>query len=140
MAMASSGKTSALNKVILSRRWGCRLESAKNTLKVTTQFGIRNVINSYDKQYKTTFDHMRFPTLAYNYYSDTMFCKINSIRGITVAQVFIDGKGDIYVYPLERKSLICGSLMSFIHDIGIPRDLVTGGAKEETIGDWVEVK
>ena len=29
--------------------------------------------------------------------------------------------------------------MSFIHDIGVPRDLVTAGAREETSGERVEV-
>ena len=36
MAMASSDKTSALTKEILTKRLGCGLESAKNTFKVTT--------------------------------------------------------------------------------------------------------
>ena len=62
MVMISSGKTSALTKDILIRRWGCGLKSAKNTLKVTIQFGIRNVIHPYDKWYTTIFDPMHLPT------------------------------------------------------------------------------
>ena len=138
MAMASTGKTSALTKEILARRWGCGLESAKKTLQVTTQFGIRNVIHPYDKRYKTTFNHMRFPTLASKYYSDTMFTKIKSIRGHKMAQVFTDGKGDTHLYPLTEKAAVGSSLMTFIQDIGVPRDLVTDGAKEETLGTWLE--
>ena len=28
--------------------------------------------------------------------------------------------------------------MTFIQDIGVPRDLVTDEAKEETLGEWLE--
>ena len=69
MVMELSDKASALTKDILARRWGCGLESVKSTLKLTTQFGIRNVIHLYDKRHITTYDHMRFPVLASNYYS-----------------------------------------------------------------------
>ena len=140
MAMASSGKTTALTKEILARRWGCGLESAKQTLKVTTQFGIRNVIHPYDKRYKTTFDHMRFPNLASKYYSDTMFTKLTSVRQNKMAQIFTDGKGDTHLYPLKRKAQVGSSLMSFIQDVGVPRDLVTDGAKEENLGEWQETQ
>ena len=140
MAMASSGKTTALTKEILARRWGCGLESAKQTLKVTTQFGIRNVIHPYDKRYKTTFDHMRFPNLASKYYSDTMFTKQTSVRQNRMAQIFTDGKGDTHLYPLKRKAQVGRSLMSFIQDVGVPRDLVTDGAKEENSGEWEETQ
>ena len=108
MAIESSGKTLALTKEILARSWGCGLESVRSTLKVTTQFHIRNVTHPYDKWYKNTYDHMWFPTLASKYYSDTMFCKINSVRGNTAAQFFTDRKGDSHVYPLESKDLLGG--------------------------------
>ena len=51
------------------------------------------------------------------------------IRDNTTAQVFIYGKGDNNVYPLKYKAQADGSLVSFIHDIGIPRDLVTDRSK-----------
>ena len=39
----------ALTKDILERRWVCGLESAKQTLKVNTQFGIKKLIHPYEK-------------------------------------------------------------------------------------------
>ena len=127
--MASSSKNSALTIKKLTRRWRCRLELAKNTLKLTTQFGIRNVIHPYDKWYKTTYDHMRLPTLTSTYYSDLFFSKIKSIRDNNAAQDCTDEKDSSNFYPLERKSLIGRSLVSFIHYVGVPTDLVTDGDK-----------
>ena len=83
---------------------------------------------------------MRFPNLASKYYSDTIFSKIKSIRENSMAQGFSDGKGDTRMYPLTRKNKVGGSLMSFIHDVGVPRDLVTVGANEETLGEWEETQ
>ena len=78
---------------------------------------------------------MRFPNLATKYYSDTLFTKLKSIKMNAVAQVFIDGMGDNHSYPLRQKSQAGDSLMSSIHDVGVPRDLVTDDEKKENIGD-----
>ena len=64
-----------------------------------------------------------------------MFCMIKLTRVNTVAQVFIYNKGDSHLYPLKRKAQVGGSLISFIHDIGVPIDLATNRVKEETSGD-----
>ena len=125
MAMTSSVRISALTKDILVMRWG----SAKYTLKLTTQFGIRNEIHPYDKQYRATYNHMRFLTLVSKYYYDTMFCKVKLIRSNTTAQVFIDGKVDSHFYPLKLKAQAGRSLVYFICDIDVARYLVTNGGK-----------
>ena len=67
-----------------------------------------------------------------------MFTKVKLTRGHTLTKVFIDGKGGTYFYPLREKAAVGSSLMTFIQDIGVPRDLVTDGAKEETLGEWLE--
>ena len=56
--IATANKKSILTKGILAKRWGCGLESARKTLLVTTQHGIRHVIQPYDRRYRTTFDHL----------------------------------------------------------------------------------
>ncbi|KAI2511643.1 Reverse transcriptase (RNA-dependent DNA polymerase) [Fragilaria crotonensis] len=43
-SLSTSEKRSALTPEILSRRWGVGLDTAKRTLQVTTQSGIRNVL------------------------------------------------------------------------------------------------
>ena len=97
------------------------------------------MIHPYDKQYKTTFDHMRFPTLAQKYYSDTMFVKLKSLQLNKCVQVFTDGSGDCHVYPMILKSQAPEALMAFIQDVGVPRNLVTDGSREETHGRWKEI-
>ena len=90
------------------------------------------------KKYTTTFDHTRFPNLASKYYSDTIFIKIKLIRSSSCDQVFSDSKGDTNLYPLRHKNQLEGSLMYFINDAGVPKDLVTKKSKEETLGEWQE--
>ena len=72
---------------------------------------------------------MRFPNLIYKYYSDTILFKIKLMRGSTTARVFIYGKGVDDFYPINRIAQVGRSRMSFIHNIGVPRDLVTDGSK-----------
>ena len=137
MAAAISDKKSVLTKEILAKRWDCGLESARKTLLVTTQHGIRHVIHPYDRRYKTTFDHLRFPGLRDKFYSDTMFSKIKSINNNICCQVFTNGKGDTHCYPYHRKAKVGGSLMDFINDIGmVPNHIVTDNAKESTLEEW----
>ena len=136
MALGTTNKISILTKEILAKRWGCGLESARKTLQVTTQHGIRHMVHPYDRRYETKFDHLRFPGLRDKYYSDTMFCKIKSIRNNICCQVFTNGKGDTHCYPYHRKNKVGGSLMDFINDIGmVPNQIVTDNAKEATLGE-----
>jgi hypothetical protein len=87
-ALSTSGKRSALTPEILSRRWGVGLDTAKRTLQVTTQSGIRNVLAPGERKVRQKLDHLAFPNLSGRWYSDTMFSKTQSIRGQLVAQVF----------------------------------------------------
>ena len=54
-------------------------------------------------------------------------------------QVFTDGSRDCHTYPMTLKSQAPGTFMSFIQDVGVPRNLVTDGAKEETHSRWKEI-
>ena len=135
--IATANKKSILTKEILAKRWGCGLESARKTLLVTTQHGIRHVIQPYDRRYRTTFDYLRFPGLRDKYYSDIMFCKTKSIRNKICCQIYTNGKADTYCYPYHRKNKVGGSLMDFINDIGmVPNHIITDNSKELTFGKW----
>ena len=99
-SMASGERGSVLTKEILARRWGIGLETAKKTLQVTTQKGIRRVLHPTERRYRTRQAHMRYPTLNTRFYSDTMFATTKSVRGYKCAQIFTDGKGYDLFYPM----------------------------------------
>ena len=132
-------KRSTLTKEELANRWGIGLEAADRTLRVTTQKGIRKVLHPVERRYRTRQNQLRFPTLGTKFYSDTMFSSEPSCRNFTCAQVFSDGKGFTRFYPMERKREAGEKLYRFVTDVGIPQELITDGAKEETESRWKDV-
>jgi hypothetical protein len=99
--MTSSERKSALTPEVLSRRWNIGLDSAKRTLQVTTQKGVRTVLHPLTRRYRTRQSHLRFPTIRTKVYTDTMFSSVTSIRQYKCAQVFTTNTAYSRVYPLQ---------------------------------------
>jgi hypothetical protein len=55
------------------------------------------------------------------------------------AQIFTVGHGFVRIYPMKNKSEAHHALMRFIHDIGVPKDLLTDCAPEEMRGEWGQI-
>ena len=131
-AARTAGKHSGLTKEVLARRWGTSLETADRTLKVvTTQEGIRTELCSVERRFKSFSKHLNYPTLMGRWYSDTLFAKCWSIRSYTCGQVFTNGLGDTFIYPLRKKREAGHGLKSFILENGAMETLITDNAKEE---------
>ena len=65
-----------------------------------------------------------------------MFSKIKNVNNNICCQVFTNGRGDTHCYSYHRKVKVDGSLMDFIHDIGmVPNYIVANNAKETTLGE-----
>jgi len=56
-----------------------------------------------------------------------------------MAQVFANDVDYVKLIPMRRKGEAGDSLVEFIQDTGIPSELHTDMAKEETLGKWKEV-
>jgi hypothetical protein len=76
-ALSMTEKRSALTPEILSQRWGIGLDTAKKTLQATTQASVRNVLAPGKRKVRQCLDHLKFPNLRGQYYTDTMFFKTN---------------------------------------------------------------
>jgi hypothetical protein len=133
-AMSTLERGPVITKEILAKRWGIGLDSAHRTLTATTQQGIRRVLHPVERRYKTRQSHLRFPSLNTRFYTDTMFSTSKSLRGYKCAQVFTNGAGYDLFYPMRKKSEAGEALNSMIRTIGVPKDLVSDGAGEETGG------
>lgn len=120
----------------LAKKFNIGLEAAKKTIKVTTQYGVRNVLIPAERRSRQKTSHLRFPQLAGQQFSDTMFSKVKSTRQNKVGQVFTNGLGFDRFYPLKKKEFAYQALMADIHFAGIPEVIVTDGALEETLGQW----
>ena len=116
---------------LLSLKWGIGLEKAKNTIKITTQHNIRSAILPLTRRYRTDLLSQGLRRLNTRFYTDTMFSKIcTSLRGNTCAQIFTDGNGAVFVYPMKSKSEAGQQLINLIRQIGIPYEIHRDGAPE----------
>jgi len=52
------------------------------------------------------------------------------LRGNTCAQVFTDGNGAVFVYPMKGKSEAGQQLINLIQQVGVPNELYKDGAPE----------
>ena len=76
----------------LARRWRIGIPTAKQTLGVTTQLGIRHAIMPLSRRYRTDYLHAsNARRIDGKWYGDTLFAKVKSIHGNTCAQVFTNG-------------------------------------------------
>ena len=115
----------------LSRKWNIGLKTARQTIKATTQLGIRSAVGPLTRRYRTDLLQSRHRRLNITLYTDTMFSKCKSIIGNSVAQVYTDGQGWVHVDPRTSKALAGLTLDSLIENIGIPNQIIYDGAQEQ---------
>jgi len=116
---------------LLSLKWGIGLEKAKDTLRNTTQLNIRSALLPLTCRYRPDLLSQRLRWLNTRFYTDTMFSKIGtSLRGNTCAQIFTDGNGAVFAYPMRSKSEAGTQLLNLIQQVGIPNEMHRNGAPE----------
>lgn len=137
--VGSNQRQSVITKEVLVQGWFIGQDPANRTLQASTQEGMHFVEGPIERRLRTSQAHMRFPSLIVTICSDTLFSNVHSVRGYTCAQVFIDGHGFVRVYPLSSKGGAHHALMRFIHQVGVPKYLLTGRAQEEMRGEWGQI-
>ncbi|MGH3054118.1 MAG: hypothetical protein ACRDL7_03970, partial [Gaiellaceae bacterium] len=139
-ATSSLDRRSDVDAGTLARRWGVSQSVASETLKLTTQRGVRYMQDYTDRRYRTRQAQLRYPHLRTQVYSDTMFSDVKSLRNFICAQVFVTSDDFNRVYPMKLRSDAGDTLNEFIKDIGIPELLITDNAGEETGAEWERVR
>ena len=119
----------------LVRQWGITPERAKQTIRATTQRGIRDVRHpTLSRRYPTNDRMFRYPRLPHKLFTDTMFAKTKSYRGNACAQVFASQFGWARAYGMRSKGLAHKALSHLFKTEGVPPDMVMDGSKEQTQG------
>ena len=126
-----SSRHSAVTAESISRKWKIGLESARATLRVTTQQGIRTAISPITRRYRVDNLALHRNRLQTRIYTDTLFSKTLSLSGNKCAQVFTDGQFTA-IYPLSSKTYVGQALSNFIDKVGIPDRLTADLAGEQT--------
>ncbi|KAI2496583.1 Reverse transcriptase (RNA-dependent DNA polymerase) [Fragilaria crotonensis] len=136
-AIRTGDVTSDVTPENVARRWMVGLETAKNSLKVTTQQGIRSIPNPATRRFKTQMAHLRYPRLRGMFYADIMEPKIKSIDSQRYAHIIGNGRGYTKAYPMERKNESIYALDDFVKKVGIPEVLLCDNdATMEGWGEW----
>ena len=116
---------------LLSRKWGIGIKKAKDTIARTSQMNIRSALLPLTRRYRTDLLSQRLRRLSARFYTDTAFSKIgNSIRGNSCVQIYTDGDGSIFAYPLKSKGDCGDSLQELCSQVGVPRELHRDNAPE----------
>jgi hypothetical protein len=84
--------------------------------------------------YKT--NHLNFPNLNTAFYTDTAKAKVKSARQYLYAQIWTNGYGYDRFHPLKLKCDTHQSLTTFANEDGVPKQVITDGAKELTMSEW----
>ncbi len=83
---------------------GVSLDIVDNTLKATTQHAFRAGEMPLSRRYKTNIQQLRYRRLRDTWYSETFKSSVKSMDGNTYSQIFVNGKGCEYVYPMKVRS------------------------------------
>ena len=131
--VGAKDRHSQVSPETVARKFRCGLETARRTLKTTTQRGVRHAIHPLHRRYRVDHLNLHRKRLRDVFYMDTLFSKVKSISGFTCAQLITNGSFT-RVYPMESKASanIANALQEFIDDVGIPETLVCDFASEQT--------
>jgi len=129
--LASKSRHSAITPEHVSRSWNVGIETAKNTLKVTTQRGIRHAVHPLHRRYRVDNIHLHRKRLDSHFYTDHMMAAVKSLEGNTGLHVYTNGKYTA-VYPTDSRDKAGQAFREFTDDVGIPTKLTTDLASEHT--------
>ncbi len=115
----------------VSRKFNIGIEKAKQTLKVTTQLGIRHAVHPLHQRYRVDHLNPNRKRLNAQFYTDHLVAKTKSLDGNTGAWVYTTGKFTA-VYPCALQSEAGDTLKKFADDHGIPDRLRADLAPEIT--------
>lgn len=127
--MVSKTRHSQITPEHLSRAWNIGIETAKKTLHVTTQRGVRHAIHPLHRRYRVDHLDLHRKYLKGQFYADYLESKVKSINQNNGA--FVITNGDYTeVYPTSTRSSAADALLDFCDNVGIPERLKTDLAPE----------
>ena len=123
----------------LAKLWDIGIEAADKTLTSTTQNYIRKLSGKISRRVKTYGHQRQYKQLGgylSRFCSDTFKSNVESTRGNTYIQLFSNRGNYTRCYPINAKSKADHALDRFLHEVGIPTEILTDGALELTKSDW----
>ena len=114
----------------LSRLWGIGLQTAKKTIQVTTQKGIKSVaFPNVERRWPTGDRPLRYRRLHHKVFHDTLKSNIVLLRVNKCSEMYATDFGWSRNFPMSKESDVHETLDLFLSRYGIPEALVSDGAK-----------
>ena len=132
-ATNTSNRMATITAESLANKWCIGIETAKKTLRCTTQKGIRNTLHPLERRFRTKQAQLRYNQLSGRhgrFYTDTFFASVPTLNGASMAQLYINDLSFTKVYTMKQKSEVADTLSKFIHDVGIRHALHSDDAPE----------
>jgi hypothetical protein len=135
--VATTRDKGCIGAVTLANNWGIGIEASKRTRLVTTQRGIKWMIDpSLMKRFKNNDRQLRYRCLPIMMYTDTMYSTISSRTGNRAAQVFCIGGGWKRAFPMKKEREVHEALFLIFHRAGVSTLMVMNGAKAQVEGEF----
>ena len=127
----TTDRHSVISAENMSKKWKIGIETAKRTMQVTTQRGIRTAMHPITRRYRVDHLQLHKNRLNSHFYCDSLVARTKSLQGNNGAQVYTNGKFTA-VYPWKLKSDVGQTLSDFCADVGIPEQLTADLAGEQS--------
>ena len=136
-AITTKNRKAYVTPEALAKRWSIGIETARNTLKRTTQRAIRDFSTvSGTRRLKPFAYQLRYPRLNTEMYCDILVGTCVSLMGNKYAAVYCTPFHWICVDPIEKKSDAHYTLDNLFRRVGVPHTLIPDNAGELTAGDF----
>lgn len=122
----------------LSRVFRIDLQTAKRTIKNTSQRLKRSKNLTLHRRYRTNDRMLRYQHIREYFYMDTMFASAKSgvtTRGNMCLQLFVTDRGFVFVCPLKAKRDLPHAMRLFFKRVGVPDAIICDGGKEQVQGE-----
>ncbi|KAI2506148.1 Reverse transcriptase (RNA-dependent DNA polymerase) [Fragilaria crotonensis] len=98
----------------LASNWGIDLTTARRTIDVTTQRGVRTVLHpTLSRRFRTNDRQLRYRRLAIDCFTDTLISNTVSRRNNKYAQIFATSDGWCRAYPMSKSRWLMRGYRSF---------------------------
>jgi len=132
-----STRRKMVDSATLAERWNIDPAKAKNTIKHTTQRGVRTCLHpALTRRFPTNDRMLRYDRLPHTVFTDTMKAGITSKSGNLHAQAYCTSYSWSRMHPMALKSQAHETLSALFQRDGVPPKIVADGAKEHHKGDF----
>lgn len=132
MGVWSRTRHSKVTPEHIAKTWNISLDKAVETMRITTQKGVRQGVHPLHRRYRDIGHHLNRRRIQGHWYCDYLHARTRSIWNNTGGLLFTNGEGFTAFYPTPNKSHeeIGKCYAYFTQDVGVPERLTTDMAKE----------